>query len=86
MMYNCTLTSPLVCLVYHPSAMMRLTALIEWVSGDVNAVAQWDFATAGDLSYHRVWKQNQQLFSEVNDRAEWGNIVSDLSQYFGELD
>ncbi|KAF2646103.1 glutaminase GtaA [Massarina eburnea CBS 473.64] len=46
----------------------------EWVSGDNNAVAQWDFGEVDGISYHKVWKQNQQLFSEVNDRAEWGNI------------
>ncbi|KAF2873756.1 hypothetical protein BDV95DRAFT_593074 [Massariosphaeria phaeospora] len=46
----------------------------EWVSGDLNAVAQWDFGTAGDISYHKIWKQNQQLFNEVGDRAEWGNF------------
>ncbi|KAF2111539.1 glutaminase GtaA [Lophiotrema nucula] len=46
----------------------------EWASGDLNAVAQWDFGTADGISYHKVWKQNQQLFSEVDDRAEWGNI------------
>ncbi|KAF2260386.1 glutaminase GtaA [Lojkania enalia] len=46
----------------------------EWVSGDLGAVAQWEFETTGDVQYHRVWKQNQQMFSEVRDRAEWGNI------------
>jgi hypothetical protein len=45
-----------------------------------------------DLSYHRIWKQNQQPFSEVRDRAEWGNIVrgarflsnvsTNISQYY----
>jgi len=47
----------------------------EWVSGDVTAVAEWDFGTTDDLAYHKVWKQNQQHFSEFNDHAEWGNIV-----------
>ncbi|KAF2734124.1 glutaminase GtaA [Polyplosphaeria fusca] len=46
----------------------------EWASGDSNAVAQWDSGTADQLTYHKVWKQNQQAFSEVNDHAEWGNI------------
>ncbi|KAL1606198.1 hypothetical protein SLS60_003599 [Paraconiothyrium brasiliense] len=46
----------------------------EWISGDLNAVAQWDYDTTDDLSYHKLWKQNQQPFNEVNDRAEWGNV------------
>ncbi|KAF1968192.1 DUF1793-domain-containing protein [Bimuria novae-zelandiae CBS 107.79] len=46
----------------------------EWISGDLSAVAHWDHDTTDDLSYHKVWKQEQQHFSEVGDRAEWGNI------------
>ncbi|KAL6151620.1 hypothetical protein ACJQWK_10261 [Exserohilum turcicum] len=46
----------------------------EWTSGDNNNIAQWNFGTTSDgISYHKVWKQNQQLFSEANDHAEWGN-------------
>ena len=48
----------------------------EWISGDVSATAAWDFGTADGIAYHRIYKQNQQLFSEINDRAEWGNFVS----------
>ncbi|KAF1957920.1 DUF1793-domain-containing protein [Byssothecium circinans] len=46
----------------------------EWVSGNSGATAQWDFGEVNGISYHKVWKQNQQHFSEINDRAEWGNI------------
>ncbi|KAL5409434.1 hypothetical protein PMIN06_010398 [Paraphaeosphaeria minitans] len=46
----------------------------EWISGNLNAVAHWEYDTTDGLSYHKVWKQDQQPFSEVNDRAEWGNI------------
>lgn len=50
---------------------------IEWTSGDIGAMAEWDFGTTSDgIHYHKVWKQNQQTFSEVSDRAEWGNWVS----------
>ena len=49
--------------------------LIEWVSGDINTVAQWEFKTTDNLSYHRVWKKNQGLFQEHDDQAEWGNWV-----------
>ncbi|KAF2126519.1 glutaminase GtaA [Dothidotthia symphoricarpi CBS 119687] len=46
----------------------------EWVSGNTSATAQWESGVADDLTYHKVWKQNQQLFSESSDRAEWGNF------------
>ena len=50
---------------------------IEWTSGDVAAVAKWSYGTTSDgIGYHKIWKQNQQSLSEVNDRAEWGNWVS----------
>ncbi|KAF2468830.1 glutaminase GtaA [Lindgomyces ingoldianus] len=46
----------------------------EWISGDHGDVAQWDFGTTDGISYHKVWKQTQMLFSEKNDQSEWGNI------------
>jgi hypothetical protein len=45
------------------------------VSGDVSAVAEWEYGTIDDISYHRVYKQDQLVFGEINDRAEWGNLV-----------
>ncbi|KAA8618543.1 glutaminase GtaA [Pyrenophora tritici-repentis] len=45
----------------------------EWASGSLTEVAQWDFGSTDGLLYHKVWKQNQQTFTEVSDRAEWGN-------------
>lgn len=58
-----------------PCTWYMLTVPVEWVSGDLNAVAQWDFGTTDGIAYHKVWKQNQQHFTEVYDRAEWGKIV-----------
>ncbi|KAF2633090.1 glutaminase GtaA [Macroventuria anomochaeta] len=46
----------------------------EWVSGDVDVTAQWDFGLMNDVVYHKLSRQNQQKFSEFNDRAEWGNF------------
>lgn len=46
---------------------------IEWVSGDRSTVAQWDYGTSGDLSYHKVYRQTQLAFSEINDQTEYGN-------------
>ncbi|KAI9927911.1 hypothetical protein AWENTII_012429 [Aspergillus wentii] len=46
----------------------------EWVSGDRNAVAQWDYGvTDGGIAYHKVYRQTQLLFSENRDQAEWGS-------------
>ncbi|TVY53517.1 Glutaminase A [Lachnellula cervina] len=45
----------------------------EWVSGDHSAVAQWDQDTTRDgISYHKVYRQTQLLFSETADQADWG--------------
>lgn len=52
---------------------MKLTDA-EWVSGDRNAVAKWEYGeTDGGVAYHKVYRQDQLLFSEVNSQAEWGN-------------
>ena len=48
--------------------------LLEWISGDDASIAQWSYGTTGGgNAYHNVFRQTQQLFSEVNDQAEWGN-------------
>lgn len=44
----------------------------EWVSGNRNNIAQWDYSVSGGVAYHRVYRQTQQLFSEASDQAEWG--------------
>ncbi|KXS96817.1 hypothetical protein AC578_8303 [Pseudocercospora eumusae] len=53
----------------------------EWTSGDRNQVAEWSRGTAQgssdagsgvSLAYHKVWRQNQQEFSENSDQAAWG--------------
>lgn len=49
---------------------------VEWVSGDLEAVAQWEYGSNDEIAYHKVWKQKQSPFNEIGDRAEWGNIVS----------
>ena len=51
-----------------------LLTVIEWISGDRTATAQWDYGTTGnDVSYHEVFRQTQLEFSEVNQQGEWGN-------------
>jgi hypothetical protein len=50
---------------------------IEWASGDVTSIAEWEFGSTSDnVLYHKVWKQDQQVFNEFSDRAQWGNWVS----------
>jgi len=45
----------------------------EWVAGDHGSTAQWDYATTGDgISYHKVYRQTQLLYSETNEQADWG--------------
>ncbi|KZM27291.1 catalytic [Ascochyta rabiei] len=46
----------------------------EWVSGDVAVTAQWDFGLTDDVVYHRLSRQDPQVLSEINDRAEWGSF------------
>ncbi|KAJ5555058.1 hypothetical protein N7535_007503 [Penicillium sp. DV-2018c] len=45
----------------------------EWVSGDRNAIAEWDFGTSDGVAYHKVHRQTQLAFSQNNEQAEWGN-------------
>ncbi|KAF2216730.1 hypothetical protein CERZMDRAFT_31899 [Cercospora zeae-maydis SCOH1-5] len=54
----------------------------EWTSGDRSKVAEWSRGTArgmgaaadhANVAYHKVWRQEQQEFSEDADQAAWGN-------------
>lgn len=43
------------------------------MSGNRSAIAQWDYGTTTDgVAYHRVYRQTQLAFSEINQQAEWG--------------
>lgn len=47
--------------------------VLEWASGDRNAIAQWDYGVTDDgVAYHKVYRQTQLLFSENTEQAEWG--------------
>lgn len=58
------------------NSLFRLTQDVEWVSGDSAVKAQWDFGLNKNVVYHRLSRQDQQTLSEVTDRAEWGDFVS----------
>ncbi|KAF2139407.1 uncharacterized protein K452DRAFT_232773 [Aplosporella prunicola CBS 121167] len=45
----------------------------EWVSGNRANVVQWEYDTTGDVAYHKVYRQNQQIFTEATDQTEHGN-------------
>lgn len=50
---------------------------IEWASGNIGEKAEWSHGKTSDgLSYHKVWKQDQLVFREHNEQAQWGNVVS----------
>lgn len=46
---------------------------VEWVSGDRSAIAEWDYGTTDGVAYHKVYRQTQLAFSEINQQAEWGH-------------
>ncbi|KAJ5780444.1 hypothetical protein N7457_005604 [Penicillium paradoxum] len=45
----------------------------EWVSGDRNAIAEWEYGTTDGVAYHKVHRQTPLAFSQVNEQSEWGN-------------
>jgi hypothetical protein len=46
----------------------------EWVAGDHNSVAEWNYGVTSDnVAYHRVARQTQLDFSETSDQADFGN-------------
>lgn len=54
-----------------------LTRIPEWVSGDRNAIAEWSFdvdtSDSGSVAYHKVFRQEQLPFAEINQQTEYGN-------------
>ncbi|KAM3065411.1 hypothetical protein ACMFMG_011467 [Clarireedia jacksonii] len=45
----------------------------EWVSGNRSAIAKWDYGVTNDsVAYHRVYREDQLAFTEINQQAEWG--------------
>jgi hypothetical protein len=54
-----------------------LTISQEWVSGDRTAIAEWDYGVDSSdnraIAYHKVWRQEQLPFAEINQQTEYGN-------------
>ncbi|CAG8221974.1 unnamed protein product [Penicillium salamii] len=45
----------------------------EWVSGDRNAIAEWEYGTTDGVAYHKVHRQTQLAFTEKSQQGEWSN-------------
>jgi hypothetical protein len=54
-----------------------LTISQEWVSGDRTAIAEWSYGVDSSdnraIAYHKVWRQEQLPFAEINQQTEYGN-------------
>lgn len=77
MMCSCTRTSQQVGLAI-PHTMTLLTTDQEWVSGDRAAIAEWSYGVGKDessdgIAYHKVFRQEQLPFAEINQQTEYGN-------------
>lgn len=80
MMCNCTQTSQQVSTApIHTT--MSLIIDQEWVSGDRAAIAEWSYNVSKDegstesdgIAYHKVFRQEQLPFAEINQQTEYGN-------------
>lgn len=48
--------------------------VLEWVSGNSNNIAQWEYGTASDdVVYHQIFRQTQEAWTEISDQTEFGN-------------
>ncbi|KAJ8127838.1 hypothetical protein O1611_g5798 [Lasiodiplodia mahajangana] len=47
--------------------------LLEWASGDLSAVLEWDYGTSGGVAYHQFYRQSQTEISETRELPNWGN-------------
>jgi hypothetical protein len=48
----------------------------QWVSGDKESRVEWEYVSAAE-SETKTWmvrKEQEALFTELNDRAEWGRL------------
>jgi hypothetical protein len=56
---------------------ISLTFNQEWVSGDRAAIAEWSYGVDSSdnvaIAYHKVWRQEQLPFAEINQQTEYGN-------------
>jgi hypothetical protein len=48
-------------------------SFLEWVSGDRSQLVQWEYGTNESVSYHKIYRQTQGYFQEMNEQTEYGN-------------
>jgi hypothetical protein len=55
------------------TAERQLITHAEWVAGDHSSVAEWEYGLTKDkIAYHKVYRQEQLVFTETNQQADWG--------------
>ena len=47
-------------------------ASAEWASGGRDSIVEWEYDATETLSYHKFYRQTPQIFTEINQQAEWG--------------
>jgi hypothetical protein len=72
MLYRCIQTSPEVRAVTLRSPLFSFVA--EWSSGDRFQDIQWSATPAPNTIYLSVNLENQAVFEEIFDQAEWGTL------------
>lgn len=70
---------------YWRSAILSLTnkKMIEWASGDVNAVVNWETKSTSGIRSHKFYKAKQSEFQEDGDNAAWGNWYYSTAEHQG---
>lgn len=75
MMSSCTLTSLVVSKslkpVMHPHTHRKT---LEWASGDLGAVIEWDYGTSDGVAYHEFHRESQTEITETRELPNWGTF------------
>lgn len=60
--------------------------LLEWASGDLGAVLEWDYGTSDGVAYHSFNRQTQTEITESNNMANWGTFYWSTADVDGVRD
>lgn len=47
---------------------------LEWASGDLGAVIEWDYGTSDGVAYHEFSRKSQTEISETKELPNWGTF------------
>lgn len=53
----------------------------EWIAGNPDSIAEWDYDKNSGVAYHKVWRQKQLEFSEESDQANWVSVLTIRDRY-----